>query len=137
MTLSSGWFEPISLRSSRASQLLKFFKPLRLHLQLADLLEQFLLLGLALGFGFRLLSTREELAGTLKQLLLPLARLNRSHREVRRIEQIHAVISGDLLDRLAATNRRHGDLGLELGAVGATLAHWWKPLSGAVPHLRG
>jgi hypothetical protein len=37
-----------------------------------------------------------------------LARLNRSHRKVRRIEQIHAVISGDLLDRLAATNRRRG-----------------------------
>ena len=50
---------------------------------------------------------------------------------------MNAVISGDLLDRLAATDRLHGDLGLELGAVGAALAHWWEPLSGAVPRLRG
>ena len=95
-------------------------------MQLADLLEQFRLLGLALAFGFRLLSTREQLAGTLQQLLLPLAHLDR----------VNAVISGDLLDRLGATNRLHGDLGLELGAVGAAVAHWWEPLSGAVPRLR-
>ena len=95
-------------------------------MQLADLLEQFRLLGLALAFGFRLLSTREQLAGTLQQLLLPLAHLDR----------VNAVISGDLLDRLGTTNRLHGDLGLELGAVGAAVAHWWEPLSGAVPRLR-
>ena len=95
-------------------------------MQLADLLEQFRLLGLALAFGFRLLSTREQLAGTLQQLLLPLAHLDR----------VNAVISGDLLDRLGATNRLHGDLDLELGAVGAAVAHWWEPLSGAVPRLR-
>ena len=47
------------------------------------------------------------------------------------------MVSGDLLDRLAATDRLHGDPGLELGAVGAALAHWWEPLSGAVPRLRG
>jgi hypothetical protein len=41
------------------------------------------------------------------------------------------------LDRLAAADRHHGDLGLELGAAGAALAHWWEPLSGAVPRLRG
>jgi len=43
---------------------------------------------------------------------------------VRFIEQIYAVISGDLLDRLAATDRFHGDLGLELGAVGSALMTW-------------
>jgi len=47
------------------------------------------------------------------------------------------VVSGDLLDRLAATDRLHGDPGLELGAVGAALAHRWEPRSGAVPRLRG
>ena len=33
------------------------------------------------------------------------------------------VVCSDLLDRLAATDRLHGDLGLELGTVGAALAH--------------
>jgi len=47
------------------------------------------------------------------------------------------VVGGDLLDRLAATDRLHGDPGLELGAVGAALTHWWGPRSGAVPRLRG
>jgi len=54
------------------------------------------------------------------------------------------VISGDLLDRLAATDRLRGDPGPELGAVGAALAQLlrrrlrqrWEPLSGAVPRLR-
>jgi hypothetical protein len=47
------------------------------------------------------------------------------------------VVGGDVLDRLAATDRFHDDPGLELGAMGAALAHWWEPLSGAVPRLRG
>jgi len=33
------------------------------------------------------------------------------------------LFGGDLFDRLAATDCLHGDLGLELGAVGATPAH--------------
>jgi hypothetical protein len=41
------------------------------------------------------------------------------------------------LERLAATDRLHGDLGLELGAMGAAFAHRWNPLSGAVPRLTG
>ena len=47
------------------------------------------------------------------------------------------VISGELLDRHAATDRLHGDPGLKLGNVGAALTHGWEPLSGAVPRLRG
>ncbi len=47
------------------------------------------------------------------------------------------MISGDLLGRHAATDRVHGDPGLELGTVGAALAHWWEPRSGAVLRLRG
>jgi hypothetical protein len=35
-----------------------------------------------------------------------------------------------------ATDRLHGDPGLELGSVGAAFVHWWEPLSGAVPRLR-
>ena len=47
------------------------------------------------------------------------------------------MVGSDLLDCLAATDRLHGDPGLELGAVGAALAHRWEPRSGAVPRLRG
>jgi len=50
---------------------------------------------------------------------------------------LDGVVGADLLDRFAATDRLHGDSGLELGAVGAALAHRWEPRSGAVPHLRG
>ena len=69
----------------------------------------------------------EQLAGPVQELPLPLAHLNR----------VDGVIGSDLLDRLAATNRLHGDSGLELGTMGAALAHRWEPLSGAVPSLRG
>jgi hypothetical protein len=43
---------------------------------------------------------------------------------------LNVVVSGDLLDRLPATDRLRGDSGLELRAVGSVLAHWWEPLSG-------
>ena len=46
------------------------------------------------------------------------------------------VVSGDLLDRLAATDRLHGDPGLELGTVGTALAHRWEPRSGRSPPQR-
>ena len=45
------------------------------------------------------------------------------------------MVRGDVLDRLAATDHLHGDSDLELRAVGAALAHWLEPLSGAVPRL--
>jgi hypothetical protein len=50
---------------------------------------------------------------------------------------VDGVVASDLLDRLSATDRLHGDPDLELGAVSAALTHWWEPLSGAVPRLRG
>jgi len=53
------------------------------------------------------------------------------------MDRVDGVVSGDLLDRLAATDRLHGHSSLELGAVGAELAHWWEPLSGAIARLRG
>ena len=37
------------------------------------------------------------------------------------------VIGGGLLDRLAATDRLHRDSKLEVGIVGAALAHKWEP----------
>jgi hypothetical protein len=49
---------------------------------------------------------------------------------------MNRVISGDLLERLAATDRFYGDSGFELKAMGAALAYGWEPLSGAVPRLR-
>ncbi len=47
------------------------------------------------------------------------------------------MVGGDLLMRLAAIDRLHSDLGLELGAMGAAFAQEWEPLSGVVPHLTG
>jgi hypothetical protein len=52
------------------------------------------------------------------------------------MDRVDSVISGDLLDRLAANDRLRRDSGLELGYVDAALAHWWEPLSGAVASLR-
>ena len=47
------------------------------------------------------------------------------------------MISSDLLERLAPSGRIHGDLGLELGAMGAAFAHGWEPpLRGGVPPHR-
>jgi hypothetical protein len=82
---------------------------------------------LALAADRALLATGEQLTGAIQELPLPLAHL----------DGMDSVISGDLLDRLATTDRLHGDPGLELGAVGAALAHWWEPRSGAMPRLRG
>jgi len=104
-----------------------FFEPLQLHLQPPDLLEQLGLLGLPFLLALALLAPGEQLAGAIEELPFPLAHLNR----------VDGVIGGDLLDRLAATDRLHGDPGLELRAVGAAFAHWWEPLSGALPRLRG
>ena len=84
-------------------------------------------LGLALLLVRALLASGEQLAGAIQQLALPLAHLNR----------VDGVIGGDLLDRLTATDRLHGDLGLELGAAGTALARRWEPPSRAVPRLKG
>jgi len=82
-----------------------------------------LVLVLVLG----LLAHGEPLTGTVQELLLLLAHLDR----------VNDVVGGDLLVRLASTDRLHGDHGLELGTMDAPLALWWDPLSGAVPRLRG
>ena len=50
---------------------------------------------------------------------------------------IDSMVSGDLLDRLAATDRLHGDPGLELGTVSAALTDGRKPGSGATQLLKG
>ena len=55
------------------------------------------------------------------------------------------MVGGDFLDRLAATDRLHGDPGLELGTVGAAFAELlrrrlclqWGPHFGAMSRLRG
>jgi len=104
-----------------------FFEALQLHLQLADLLEQLCLLGLSFVLVLALFAPGEQLAGSIKQLALLLAHLDRAD----------GVIGSDLLDRLSATDRLHGDSALEFGTVGAALAHRWEPRSGAVPCLRG
>ena len=64
-----------------------------------------------------LLTRIDKLTGSIQLLLLTLIYLNR----------VDGVISGDLLDRLAPTDRLYGDSGLEFGTMGATLAHEWEP----------
>jgi hypothetical protein len=78
--------------------------------------EQLSLLGLPLFIVLGLLASAEQLAGALQQLFYPLAHLNR----------VDGVYGGDFLDRPAATDRLHGDPGLELRAVTSALAHQWE-----------
>jgi hypothetical protein len=53
------------------------------------------------------------------------------------LDRMNSVISGDLLDCLAAADRFHGNLGLELGAMGAGFAHLvGAPVSGGTPPHR-
>jgi hypothetical protein len=60
-------------------------------------------------------------------MLLPLTDLDR----------VDGVVGCDLLDRLVATDRLRGDPGLELGAVGAALAHRWEStIRGGAPPQR-
>ena len=82
----------------------------------------------------RFRSASQQLTGTLQQLLLPLAHLDR----------VNGVIGGDLLQCLAATDRLHGDSGHELWAVGAACDQLLRrrihlgrepPFSGSVPRL--
>lgn len=67
---------------------------------------------LARLFVLALLPWRKQLTATIQQRLLPLTHLNR----------VNDVIDGDLLDRLADTDRLDGDSGLELGTVDAARA---------------
>ena len=104
-----------------------FFEPLQLHLKPSDLLEQLGLFGLPLLIVLGLLAPGEQLAGAVQQLTLPLTHLDR----------VDCMVCSDLLDRLAATDRLHGDPGLELGTVGAAFAHRWEPpFRGGAPPQR-
>lgn len=49
------------------------------------------------------------------------------------LHQALYAVGGAPMDHRAAADRSHADAGLELGAVGASLAHPWQPYSGAVP----
>jgi len=79
-----------------------FFESLHLHLEPADLLEQLDLLGLPLVIWS---------LDSSSSLPLPLALLDR----------MDGVVCGNLLDRCAATDRLHGDHGLEIWIVGVPL----------------
>jgi hypothetical protein len=69
----------------------------------------------------------EQFAGPIQQLQPPLAHLDR----------VDSVLSGDLLNHFASTDRLNYYLGIELGTVGATLTHWWEARSEAMPRLKG
>lgn len=45
-------------------------------------------------------------------------------------------VGGDLLERIATTDRLHGDLGLELGAVGSALLIGARPVRGGATPQR-
>ncbi len=120
-----------------------FVEPLQLHLQASDLLEQFRLLGQPISLPLLFLPrVNSSLAPSRSCRFHWLTKIG-SHREVRCLTQFDSVVGGDLLDRLAATDRLHGDPVLELGAVGAALAQllrrrlrqrwerlsWWCPAS--------
>jgi hypothetical protein len=75
--------------------------------------EQLSFLGLTLLLALALLASGKQFPGTIQQLPLPLADL----------DGINGVISGDLLGRLATTDRLQGDCGFEFGSVGAALNH--------------
>jgi hypothetical protein len=81
---------------------------------------------LNLLFDLALAAPCAQLAGTIQHLPLPLALL----------DGMDGVIIGDLLDRIVTTDRLQCNFGLEVGAVGAALAHWWEPLLGAVARFR-
>jgi len=126
-------YQPTEYTAIRAAE--TFFEPFQLHLQPADLLEQLGFLGLPLVQKLSFLALGEKLAGSVQQLPFPLAHLDR----------VDDVAGSDLLDRLATTDRLHGNPGLELGAVGAALTQLLRtrlrlrvsPLGGGVPRLRG
>jgi hypothetical protein len=131
-----GWSLSTSLRTSWAPELLRlFFEPRQLHLQFADLLEQLCLLGLPFFLVFALFAAGEQLAGAIQHPPLPLAQL----------DWVNGVISSDLLNRLATTNRFHGDLGFEIRAMCTVFAQLlrrrlrqrWNPVSWTVPRLSG
>ena len=90
-------------------------------------MEQLNLLGLALVALLAFLAAGEQRAGAIQKMPRPLAHLDGEN----------GVVGSDLLESLAATDRLHGDTGLELRTVGSALAHWWEPRSGAAPRLRG
>jgi len=52
------------------------------------------------------------------------------------MDWVDGMVSGDLLNHHAATDRLDGESGVELRTVGSALAHWWESRSGAVPRLR-
>jgi len=77
--------------------------------------------GFSLDRVLALLAPADQLSGRVQELPLPIASLTRVDGEV----------SSNLLARLVAIDYLHSESGLELGAMGAALAHWWEPLSGA------
>ena len=69
----------------------------------------------------------KQITRTIPNLLHPLADLDR----------VVDMVRGDLLGRLAYTDRFKDDPGYELGNVGAALEHCWEPLSGTLPRPSG
>lgn len=49
------------------------------------------------------------------------------------LDRVNEIVGGGLLNRLAATDRIHGNPRLELGAVSEAHDYRWEPLSGADP----
>ena len=108
--------DPSSLRSTWcASEKLRLIclESLQLHLQPPEFPEQPCLFGLPFLLVLAFLDLGVQLVGGVLQQGLPLAYLDRGNDRV----------SAQLLERLAATDRLHGDPGFELVTVVAALAH--------------
>ena len=106
---------------------MRFFESLYAHLELEDLLEQLSLFGMNLLLVLGFLAPREQLAGSVEQLPLPLDHM----------DGVNGVISRDLLDRLAAADHLQATRALNSGLWVRRLLMSGSPISGAIPHLRG
>jgi hypothetical protein len=84
--------------------------------------------GFALDRVLALLAPADQLSGGVQELPRPIARLTR----------VDGGVCSNLLARLVAIDYLHSESGLELGAMGADLAHWWwSPFQGRYTATEG
>src|ERR1700722_2875600 len=110
----------ISGRSSSGEWADFFFQPLQLHLESADLLEEFGLGGVGLDFG-GLDAAGEDGLCTLEQELLPAVDESR----------MNAKLSSQFVDGAVALESGQGDLGLEGCRVALPFACHGSPFPGS------
>src|SRR5262249_47329225 len=118
-TLKCGWSDSTSGRSNSGVWADFFFQPLQLHLEAADLLEEFGLLGLGVGDD-RLGAVGEERLGSGEEVLLPAVDQGRGA----------GVVGRQFVDGAIALECGQCDLDLEGGRVLLALACHEYPFPG-------